>query len=152
MRDWLAGSNDPTGNPVGASEPSWDEGVSGLPLSEEEKRILKEIEQQLIADDPELVRQVAETTVYRVAFRNLKWAVAAFLVGVVVMVGTLSASVLAAFGGFLIMLAAAFFIERNARRLGRAGWEHISRNLPGLRSNLGGAGQRMRDRFRREDP
>ena len=42
-----------------------------MPLSEDEQRILQEIEQQLYASDPELAREVSSTTVYRHAGRNL---------------------------------------------------------------------------------
>ena len=45
-----------------------------MPLSEEELRILQEIEANLTATDPALVQQVSETTLYRHAGRKLKWA------------------------------------------------------------------------------
>ena len=57
-----------------------------MPLSEDEQRILQEIEQQLYASDPELAREVSSTTVYRHAGRNLKWAALGFAAGVVLMV------------------------------------------------------------------
>jgi hypothetical protein len=51
------------------------------------------------------------------------------------------------------MLAATLWFERNARKLGRAGWEHVSGSARtgGLRDYLGGTQQRMRDRFNRDD-
>ena len=36
-----------------------------MPLSEDEQRILKEIEENLSATDPKLVQQVSDTTLYR---------------------------------------------------------------------------------------
>lgn len=44
-------------------------------LSEHEQKILKDIEQQLSASDPRLVKEVSETTVYRYSGRgsNLPW-------------------------------------------------------------------------------
>lgn len=123
-----------------------------MPLSDEEKRILAEIEERFYADDPAFAREVSTTTLYSVAFRNLKWSTFGFLVGVVVLVATLSTSVFLAFGGFLIMLGSAFLFERNARKLGKAGWDHVSKSMraAGLRDAMGGAGKKMRDRFKRE--
>ncbi len=124
-----------------------------MPLSEDEQRILSEIEAQLYESDPSLARDIADTTVYTHAYRNLKWAVVGFLVGVVVLIGTLSTSFLLAFGGFLIMLVSSLSIERSARRMGRAGVTQITQSMKssGLRDAFGNANQRMRDRFRRED-
>ena len=124
-----------------------------MPLSEDEQRILSEIEQQLYESDPDLVREVGSTTVYTHAFRNLKWAFLAFFVGVGVMVFTLQISYLVSFVGFLIMLGAAIAAERNARRLGRAGWEQMTQNMrgAGMRDMLGNTSQKMRERMKREE-
>ena len=43
-----------------------------MPLSEDEQRILSEIEDHLYESDPSLAREVAQTTIYTHAFRNLK--------------------------------------------------------------------------------
>ena len=50
------------------------------------------------------------------------------------------------------MLASAMFFERNARLVGKAGLQQISRNpLSGAwRDGSGAPGQRMRDRFNRD--
>ena len=127
--------------------------MSTVPLSEDEQRILLEIEQRLTEEDPDLVREVASTTVYTHALRNLKLALLGFVVGVVAMIWLLGRHPVLAFGGFLIMLAAALVIERNARRLGKAGMQQITQNLPGgtVRDYFGNTSQRMRDRMRREE-
>ncbi|MBK9181204.1 MAG: DUF3040 domain-containing protein [Acidimicrobiales bacterium] len=124
-----------------------------MPLSEDEQRILQQIEQQFYESDPEFAREVSSTTLYRHAFRNLKWATLGFVGGVVVLIATLSVSVLLAFGGFLIMLACAFVFERNARKMGRAGLQQVTQSpkASGLRDAFGSAGKRMRDRFRRDE-
>jgi len=124
-----------------------------VPLSEEEQRILSEIEQQLYASDPQLAHEIADSTLYRHAYRNIRWAALAFLVGTVVMLGTLHLTFWFAFVGFLMMLASALVIERNARRLGRAGFEQLTSQMrsSGIRDSLGGSRERMRDRFRREE-
>ena len=65
-----------------------------VPLSEDEQRILNEIEQKLKESDPHLAREVSSYTVYRHAFRNLKWALVGFVGGLVLMIATLSTSFL----------------------------------------------------------
>ena len=124
-----------------------------MPLSEDEQRILHEIEQKLTESDPALAREVGSTTIYTHAFRNLKWATALFVVGVIGMIAGLGAHFLLAFGGFLIMLAAALLFEHNARKLGRAGLQQMTQSMrsSGLRDYFGSTSQRMRERFRRED-
>ena len=126
-----------------------------MPLSEDEQRILQEIEQQLYASDPELAREVSSTTVYRHAGRNLKWAALGFAGGVVVMVASLAllGSYLLAFAGFLVMLAAALFFQRNLYKIGRAGRQQWleSMRASGVKDYFGSAGRRVRDRFKRED-
>lgn len=123
-----------------------------MPLSEDEQRILLQIEQEFYESDPEFAREVGETTLYRHAWRNIKWALAAFVVGLGVMISALSVSFLLAFIGFVVMFAATIVIERNGRKLGRAGLEHVTGNLRsgGLKSTVGGLGGRLK-RMRRSD-
>lgn len=124
-----------------------------MPLSEDEQRILGEIEQQLYASDPALAREIADSTVYRHAARNLKWAIFGFVVGTAILLGTLHLSFLLAFFGFLILLGCTLSIVRDLRRMGRAGITQLSDSLRtgGMREKLGGTGQRIRDRFRRDE-
>ena len=124
-----------------------------MPLSEEEQRILGEIEQQLYASDPALAREIADSTVYRHAARNLKWAIFGFIVGTGILLGTLHISFLLAFVGFLVLLGCTLSIVRDLRRMGRAGISQLSDSMraSGMRDALGNTGQRMRDRFRRDE-
>ena len=57
-----------------------------------------------------------------------------------------------AFGGFLIMLGSALFIEHNARKMGRAGWHEMTRSVRanGVKNFVGSTGKRVKQRFRRE--
>lgn len=126
-----------------------------VPLSEDERRILDEIEERLTESDPELAREVSSTTVYTHAVRNLKWAGVLFLLGIgamVIMLFFIGNPVLA-FGGFLIMLGAALWFERNARRLGKAGVDQLTQSMRagGLKDYFGSTGERMRERFQRDD-
>jgi hypothetical protein len=126
-----------------------------VPLSEDEQRILQEIEQQLYASDPELAREVSSTTVYRHAGRNLKWAALGFAGGLVLMVASLVQfkSPVLPFACFLVMLAAALFFQRNLYRIGRAGRQQWldSMRASGVKDYFGSASRRVRDRFKREE-
>lgn len=122
-----------------------------MPLSEDEQRILGEIEANLRASDPDLAKQVGSTTVYTESLRKLKWGVVAFVAALVASILLLTVNYLFAFGGFLCMFGAAVFIESNARKLGRVGLTEATQAMrgSGLREYFNGAGTRARDRFRR---
>jgi hypothetical protein len=124
-----------------------------MPLSEEELRILQEIEANLTATDPGLVQQVSETTLYRHAARAIKWAVIGFIAGLVLLVVTFTTSLLVGFIGFLVMLGSLLVIERNARKLGRAGMDTLTSSWRSgsVGGFFGSASRRMRDRWRRDD-
>lgn len=124
-----------------------------MPLSEDEQRILSEIEQQLYQTDPGLARDIADTTVYTAASRGLKWSLFGFVVGLVGLVLTLGVHFLVAFACFLVMLVSALAAERNARRLGKVGMQQMTQSvrIAGLRDSLGSTRERLKDRMQRED-
>jgi len=125
-----------------------------MPLSEDEQRILSEIEQQLYETDPGLAHEVSSTTVFTHGFKHIRLAAVGFVVGLVVLLLSLSVSYWLAFVGFLIMLGSAWYGERNLRRVGKAGLEQVTRNVrggPGVRGYFGDAGKRMRDRLNGPD-
>ena len=125
-----------------------------MPLSEDEERILKDIEREFYENDPAFAREVGETTLYRHAWRNIKLSLVGFVIGLAALVFSLSVSYLFAFGGFLVMLACALVIERNARKMGRAGLESVTKRMRsgnGLREVLGSSSEKMRERFKRND-
>ena len=121
-----------------------------VPLSEDEQRILHEIERQFYEQDPAFARQVGSTTVYSHAGRNLKWAAAGFVTGLVLMITLFVSSLALGFIGFAVMFVSAVIFERNLRRMGKAGWHAVTMPGSGLRSVLGDARKRVRDRFRRD--
>ena len=123
-----------------------------MPLSEDEQRILHEIEQQFYESDPAFAREVGKTTLYRHAGRNLKWAALSFFCGLALLIVTFASSLLLGFGGFLVMLASAIVFERNLRKMGRAGWQQVTGTMKGhnFKESLGDAGKRIRRRFKRE--
>ena len=124
-----------------------------MPLSEDEQRILHEIEQQFYEHDPDLAREVGSTTLYRHAGRNLKWAALGFVAGFALLLASFASSLVLGFIGFLVMLACAFVFERNLRKMGRAGWAQMTESMRGghLRDVFGDAGERLRKRFKREE-
>ena len=124
-----------------------------MPLSEDEQRILSEIEQQLYQSDPALARDIADTTVYTAASRGLKWSLFGFVIGLVGLVLTLGTHFLIAFGFFLVMLASALAAERNGRRLGKVGIQQMTQSvrMAGFRESLGNSRSRFKERMQRED-
>ena len=125
-----------------------------MPLSDEEQKILKEIEAQLNATDPGLVEQVSRTTLYRHSARMIRWAALGVLAGLVLLILTFADYTVVALIGFLIMLGCLLVIERNVRKLGRAGMQTLTggwRESGGLRGIFGEQGRAWRDRFRRGD-
>ena len=124
-----------------------------MPLSEDEQRILHEIEQQFYESDPAFAREVGKTTLYRHAGRNLKWAALGFVCGFVLLLVSFASSLILGFAGFLVMLGSAVVFERNLRKMGRAGWRQVSDTMKthNLRGSMGDAGKRIRKRFKREE-
>lgn len=120
-----------------------------MPLSEDEQRILTQIEQQLYEEDPVLAHEVSSTTVFTHGFKHIRWSALGFVVGMAVLLLTLSTSFWLAFLGFLIMLASAWYGEKNLRRVGKAGLQQVTGNVRGSdnRGFFGDAGQRLRDRL-----
>jgi Flp pilus assembly protein TadB len=91
-----------------------------VPLSEDEQRILRQIEQEL-ASDPSFAQRG-----YRVSRRRLVVLSLALVVGLVLTVAGLTVSFLLAFAAFVGVLIVAFLLESEIRVLGR---EKIG-NLP----------------------
>jgi hypothetical protein len=103
-----------------------------MPLSDHEQRILAELEESLVRQDPEFAERVRSESVYRHAGRY-------FILGVVILVAFYSKSVLAGFLGVVIMFASAVWFERNLRRMGRAGWHDLTRSRDGEQSKAAAA-------------
>jgi hypothetical protein len=87
-----------------------------MPLNEDEQRILEEIERQFYEDDPELARSVAGGSLRSRLRPHRRLAVAGFVVGVVVMLGSFTSNVWIAALGFIVMLASAGWLTMSLRR------------------------------------
>lgn len=77
-----------------------------MALSEHERRVLEDIEQQLASEDPRFFRRASETGSVGQRQRRLRWAGIGFLVGLVTMFVGLTVHVAIGLVGFLGMLAA----------------------------------------------
>jgi len=128
-----------------------------VPLSDDEQRILLEIEKEFYDSDPEFAREVGETTLYRHALRNIKWAVLLGVLGLIGMIAALQVHFALAFAAFLVMFVSAVVIERNLRKMGRVGLEKVTGSVRNRQANsggesagLGGLGDRLRKRFKRD--
>lgn len=125
-----------------------------MPLSEDEERILTEIEQHLYASDPGLARQVGSTTVYTESLRGVRLGVVGMFLGLVLAIVLLPVSFwLSFFVGFGVMLVSAWHFQRNVRRLGKAGLEQATKSLKvvSFRDYIANASDRARERFRHDD-
>jgi hypothetical protein len=87
-----------------------------VPLSEEEQRILHEMEQSLYEQDRAFVDRVRSETPRALANRSLRWSVLAFAAGFAVLLLTFRSSLLLGTCGFLVMLSASFLVERSLRQ------------------------------------
>ncbi|MCJ7858598.1 DUF3040 domain-containing protein [Corynebacterium kalidii] len=127
-----------------------------MALSEQERRMLQEIEQALIADDPNLARQAAGDGPVGGGFSIGIRSVAVFLLGVCLLVAGIALSQnslwFVALGviGFLVMFGGGLLAFRGADGAGSG-----SRNVgaasgkSGSGAKTGGVADRMEDSFRK---
>jgi hypothetical protein len=122
-----------------------------MPLSEEEHRILREIEAHLNKTDPDLVEQVSRTTVYRHALGSIRWAGLGCIVAFAVLLTSFATRPFLAFLGFLGMLAALIVVATNLKKIGRAGLHDLfGVRGGGLRGVVTGEAEKLRERFKRD--
>ncbi|QNN53102.1 DUF3040 domain-containing protein [Nocardioides mesophilus] len=80
-----------------------------MPLSEEELRLLEQMEKALVAEDPKLASTMRGTTLRRHARRRAYIAAGAFVVGVaVLMTGAVLSNTYVGIVGFVLMLGSAY--------------------------------------------
>ena len=104
-----------------------------VPLSENEQRILRQIEQQLESDPTFSQRG------YRVSRRRSVLLVLGLIVGLAITIGGLAVNFVVAFAGFVMVLVMAIMLESELRLLGRErlGQLPISAWLSGRRPDVG---------------
>jgi len=124
-----------------------------VPLSEHEQRILHELEQSLYQEDPDFAERVRSETVYRHAGRYCVWSALVFVIALVFMFFTFATSIALGFIGVIVMFLSGVVFANNARRMGKAGIDDISRSLHTRSANNPVQDPRdwIRGRFHRDD-
>lgn len=102
-----------------------------MPLSEHEQRILAELEESLSKQDPHFAKSVRETNVYAHGGRRVRWGIAGFIAGLLILVLFFSESTIWGLFGVVVMFVSAIVVVRNARLLGRASWQDLTRPAQG---------------------
>ncbi len=115
-----------------------------MPLSEDEQRILRQIEESLGADE-RFAQAVSPSGLYRHSARKVRSAIFGALVSLVVTIALLQVHYMLAFVGFLGMLACVLVIERELRAIGKAGLQDIAATIKSSRLNA----QKIREKFTR---
>jgi Protein of unknown function (DUF3040) len=92
-----------------------------VPLSEEELRLLEQMERALVAEDPKLASTLRGTKLRKQARRQMVLGVLAFLVGIAVLMGgvILQRPVIGV-AGFVIMLGSAYLTLSSYKNRNRA--------------------------------
>lgn len=94
-----------------------------MPLSEEELRLLEQMERALVEEDPKFASALRGTTFKRAARRKAVLAGVVFLVGVtILMTGAIMSLTIVGIVGFVVMLASATY--------GLATWRGQSQSQP----------------------
>ncbi|MDV3297237.1 MAG: DUF3040 domain-containing protein [Brachybacterium paraconglomeratum] len=93
-----------------------------MPLSEEELRLLEQMERALVAEDPKFVSALRGTARRRDARRRAIAAAAVFVIGVaVLMTGAVTQQTIVGIVGFVVMLASAVLALKYWRGQGAPG-------------------------------
>lgn len=103
-----------------------------MPLSEDEQRILRQIEEQL-QSDPKFASAVSSSGLYSHGAKTLRWAVVGLVVSLALLLVLLQVHFLAAFAAFVAMLGCLVVIERTARAMGKAGLQDVTGALRNAR-------------------
>lgn len=100
----------------------------GVPLSDDENRILREIEAQLQTDE-RFASAVSPKGLYLHSARTIRRAVVGMVLCLAGLVAGLQVHYLVAFLGFIGMLACGLIIERQVRLIGRAGIQDLAQQV-----------------------
>lgn len=130
-----------------------------MPLSEEEQRLLEQMEQALVAEDPKFASALRGSALVARSRRHAILAALGFLAGVAgLMIGAIATLTAVAVVGFVVMLASAYLFVTAWRRVQQGGDESTGRAEPtGAESQTrrskpkpsGSFVERMEERWRR---
>ncbi|HEX4979984.1 MAG TPA: DUF3040 domain-containing protein [Acidimicrobiales bacterium] len=122
-----------------------------MPLSEDEQRILQEIERNFYDSDPAFAREVSTAALTRNASRNLRWAAVGFVAGLVLLITLFAESVLLGFVGFAVMVVSGFAFYVNVAKLGRASLSSVTARTGSITEMFGERRQKLRERFKKDE-
>jgi hypothetical protein len=104
-----------------------------MPLSEDEQRILRQIEEHLQAD-PSFALKVNNRSHHGVSASRLLWSIVALVVSLAIVILALQVSAWLSFAAFVAMVVAGVFLERELTARGR---DQLSRIPDELRRRAG---------------
>ena len=119
-----------------------------MPLSEDEQRILQEMEQKLYEGERTFAGRARRESTHH-HHRPVRWSAVLFIVGFAVILLSFRSSLILATFGFLVMVLAALSFDRNLRQAfssERAGQPGAPSRKP-RGGELVGIGRRIRSRF-----
>lgn len=128
-----------------------------VPLSEEEQRILQEMEQKLREHDRDFVERVSHRSGRLQAGRGVKWSVFAFLAGTALLLATFRFSIALGVCGVLVMVVAALSFAQQIAPAGRSELRveqrpsRRARQRSGIAEEWSEMRRRMRSRFDHRD-
>ena len=103
-----------------------------MPLSEDEQRILNQIEEALSREAPDLVRQVEESSVFRSSAKALVKAGLGALFGIgMIFVGLVTSVLVVSVFGFLVCVATVLSALTEVTRFGKAARHSIQMKMSG---------------------
>lgn len=121
-----------------------------MPLSEEEQRILHEMERKLYEHDRAFVERVSAEIRRHHLGKATRWALLGFLSGFVLLLAAFRSSVLLGTLGFLVMVACALLFAHGVREAGSPLVERLGHALHRRASGERGGLRRLGSRFRRD--
>lgn len=119
-----------------------------MPLSEEEQRILAEIEASLLASDPHLVKNVSTGPVTKQGRRRIRLAVLGFVVATVAVILLLQVNFILAFIAFLAAFGALAYVQADIRAMVTG---HFSKAREDLRAGIKDSMRNVGERGDRHD-
>lgn len=99
-----------------------------MALSDDEQRILREIEDNLKTDE-KFAQAVSSSGLYRHSARTVWRSAIGILLSLIAVVATLQIHFLAAFAAFVVMLGFAVSLERQLRLIGKAGVQDLAQTI-----------------------
>ena len=99
-----------------------------MPLSDDEQRILREIEDNLKTDE-KFAQAVSSSGLYRHSARAVWRSSAGIVLSLIGVVATLQIHFLAAFSAFVVMMGFALSLERQLRLIGKAGVQDLAQTM-----------------------